>query len=87
MPFLKISDPAKRDAKVKEYLDLKKRVRDNFRRERIGEMEMQSDLTKFFKPITEHKKIQQGRLQKNLNLLKRVSRNYHKLLRFLHIHQ
>ena len=56
MSFLKISDPAKRDAKVKEYLDLKKRVRDNFRRERIGEMEMQSDLTKFFKPITETQK-------------------------------
>ena len=56
MSFLKISDPAKRDAKVKEYLDLKNRIRDNFRRERTGEMEMQSDLTKFFKLITETQK-------------------------------
>ena len=30
MSFLKISDPAKRDAVVKEYLDLKKNIRDNF---------------------------------------------------------
>ena len=41
---------------MKEYLDLKNKVRDNFRRERIGEIEMQSDLTKFFKPITETQK-------------------------------
>ena len=30
MSFLKISDPAKRDAIVKEFLELKKNIRDNF---------------------------------------------------------
>ena len=29
MSFLKISNPAKRDLMVKEYLDLKKKIRDN----------------------------------------------------------
>ena len=56
MSFLKIKDPAKRDAIVKEYLDLKKKIRSNLLSERTGEMEMQTDLSKFFKPITETQK-------------------------------
>ena len=56
MSFLKIKDPAKRDAIVKEYLDLKKNIRTNLLSERTGEMEMQTDLSKFFKPITEAQK-------------------------------
>ena len=56
MSFLKISDPTKRDAIVKEYLDLKKNIRNNLLSERTGEMEAQSELTKFFKPITETQK-------------------------------
>ena len=53
MSFLKIRDPSKRDETVKEFLDLKNRIKANFRQERIGEIEMQSDLSKFFKPVTE----------------------------------
>ena len=34
MSFLKISDPAKRDSIVKEYLDLKKNIRGNLLSER-----------------------------------------------------
>ena len=56
MSFLKISDPAKRDAIVKEYLDLKKNIRDNLLSERTGELELQTDLSKFYKPITETQK-------------------------------
>ena len=56
MSFLKISDPAKRDAMVKEYLDLKKNIRDNVLSERTGEMELQTDLSKFYRPITETQK-------------------------------
>ena len=56
MSFLKISDQTKRDAIVKEFLDLKNRIKDNFRKERTVEMEMQTDLSKFFKPITETQK-------------------------------
>ena len=56
MSFLKINDPLKRDAIVKEYLELKKKIRDNFLSERIGEQQLQTDLSKFYKPITETQK-------------------------------
>ena len=56
MSFLKISDPAKRDAIVKEYLELKKNIRDNLLRERTGELELQTDLSKFYRPITKTQK-------------------------------
>ena len=56
MSFLKISDPLKRDSIVKEYLELKKKIRDNLLSERIGEQQLQTDLSKFYKPITETQK-------------------------------
>ena len=56
MSFLKITDPLKRDAIVKEYLEIKKNIRNNFLSERIGESELQTSLSKFYKPITETQK-------------------------------
>ena len=56
MSFLKISDPLKRDAIVKEYLELKKKIRNNLLSERIGEQQLQTDLSKFYRPITETQK-------------------------------
>ena len=56
MSFLKTSDPLKRDSIVKEYLELKKKIRDNFLSERIGEQQLQTNLSKFYKPITETQK-------------------------------
>ena len=56
MSFLKISDPVKRDLIVKEYLELKKNIRDNLLSERTGEQQLQTDLSKFYKPITETQK-------------------------------
>ena len=56
MSFLKIGDPLKRDAIVKEYLELKKNIRNNLLSERIGEQQLQTDLSKFYKPITETQK-------------------------------
>ena len=56
MSFLKISNPLKRDAIVKEYLELKKNIRDNLLSERIGEQQLQTDLSKFYRPITETQK-------------------------------
>ena len=56
MSFLKISDPVKRDLIVKEYLELKKNIRDNFLSERTGEQQLQTDLSKFYRPITETQK-------------------------------
>ena len=56
MSFLKIDDPLKRDAIVKEYLELKKKIRSNLLSERIGESQLQTDLSKFYRPITETQK-------------------------------
>ena len=56
MSFLKISDPLKRDSIVKEYLELKKKIMSNFLSERIGEQQLQTDLSKFYRPITETQK-------------------------------
>ena len=56
MSFLKINDPLKRDAIVKEYLELKKKIRNNLLSERIGESELQTNLSKFYRPITETQK-------------------------------
>ena len=53
MSFLKISDPVKRYLIVKEFLELKKNIWDDMLSERTGEQELQTDLSKFFKPITE----------------------------------
>ena len=56
MSFLKIRDPVKRDQTVKEYLELKKNIRDNLLSERTGEQQLQTELTKFYRPITETQK-------------------------------
>ena len=56
MPFLKISDPAKRQLIVNEYFETKKNIRDNLLSERTGEQQLQTDLSKLFKPIIETQK-------------------------------
>ena len=56
MSFLKITDPTKRDQTVKEYLEFKKNIRNNLLSERAGEQQLQTKLTKFYRPITESQK-------------------------------
>ena len=56
MSFLKITDPTKRDQTVTEYLELKKNIPDNLLAERTGEQQLQTELTKFYRPITESQK-------------------------------
>ena len=56
MSFLKISDPVKKELIVKEYLETKKNIRDNLFSERTGEQQLQTDLSKFYRPITETQK-------------------------------
>ena len=70
MSFLKISDPLKRDAIVKEYLELKKNIRDNLLSERIGELQLQTDLSKFYKPITETQKATTREITEGLKPIK-----------------
>ena len=77
MSFLKISDPVKRDQTVKEFLELKKNIRDNLLRERTG-AHYKPNLQSFIGLLQKRKKLQRKRLPKDLSLLEKVSRNYHK---------
>ena len=70
MSFLKIKDPAKRDATVKEFLELKKNIRSNLLSEKVGEMEIEKDLSKLFKPITETQKEADREITEELKPIK-----------------
>ena len=70
MSFLKISDPVKRDQTVKEYLELKKNIRDNLLSERTGEQQLQTDLSKFYRPITETQKATAREITEGLKPIK-----------------
>ena len=56
MSFLKITNPKKRDAIVKEFLKTKHNIQDNYLTERLGDINVQREMTKMFKPITETQK-------------------------------
>ena len=72
MSFLKISDPAKRVLIVKVYLELKKNIRDNLLSERTREQELQTDLSKFYRPITETQKATAREITEELKPFKEV---------------
>ena len=68
--FLKISDPVKRDLIVKKFLETKKNIRDNLLSERTGVQQLQTDLLKFFKPITETQKATAREITEGLKPIK-----------------
>ena len=70
MSFLKISDPVKRDLIVKEYLETKKNIRYNLLSERTGEQQLQTDLSKFYRPITETQKATAREITEGLQPIK-----------------
>ena len=53
MSFLKISDPTKRDLIVNEFLKTKRSIRQNVLEEKLGDIGLQRELSKLYKPITE----------------------------------
>ena len=82
MLFSKISDPTKRDAMVKEYLDLKKNIQDNLLSERTGEQQLQTNLSKFFKPITETQKATAREITEELKPIKEGIENIPNIITF-----
>ena len=56
MSFIKVTDPRKREALIKDFIETRKRIKDNFIARKVGESEYQSRLTKLFKPVTETQK-------------------------------
>ena len=82
MSFLKISDPVKRDLIVKEYLELIKKIWDNLLSERAGEQQLQTDLSKFFKPITEMQKATTREITEGLRPIKEGIENLPQAITF-----
>ena len=82
MSFLKISDPVKRDLIVKEYLELKKNIRDNLLSERTGEQQLQTDLSKFYRPITETQKTTARDITEELKPIKEGIENLPQAITF-----
>ena len=82
MSFLRISDPVKRDLIVKKYLELKKNIRDNLLSERTGEQELQTDLSKFYRPITETQKATAREITEELKPIKEGIENLPKAIVF-----
>ena len=56
MSFIKVKDPRKREELIKEFIETRKRIKDNFIAKKVGEIEYQTGLTKLFKPVTETQK-------------------------------
>ena len=56
MSFIKIKDPRKREELIKDFIQTRKRIKDNFIARKVGESEYQTGLTKLFKPVTETQK-------------------------------
>ena len=56
MSFIKIKDPRKREELIKDLIETRKRIKDNFVARKVGEADYQTGLTKLFKPVTETQK-------------------------------
>ena len=56
MSFIKVKDPRKREELVRDFIETRKRIKDNFIARKVGETEYQTGLTKLFKPVTETQK-------------------------------
>ena len=56
MSFIKVKDPRKREELVRDFIETRKRIKDNFIARKVGEVEYQTGLTKLFKPVIETQK-------------------------------
>ena len=56
MSFIKIKDPRKREELIRDLIETRKRIKDNFIAHKVGEIEYQTGLTKLFKPVIETQK-------------------------------
>ena len=56
MSFIKVKDPRKREELIRDFIETRKRIKDNFIAKKVGEAEYQTGLTKLFKLVTETQK-------------------------------
>ena len=67
---------------LKEYLETKKNIRDNLLSERTGEQQLQADLSKFYKPITETQKATAREITEGLRPIKEGIENLPQAITF-----
>ena len=66
MSFIKVKDPRKREELIKDFIETRKRIKDNFIAKKVGEIEYQTGLTKLFKPVTETQKATAEKITQEL---------------------
>ena len=66
MSFIKVKDPRKREELIKDFIETRKRIKDNFIAKKVGEAEYQTGLTKLFKPVTETQKATTEKITQEL---------------------
>ena len=66
MSFIKVKDPRKREELIRDFIETRKRIKDNFIAKKVGEIEYQTGLTKLFKPITEAQKATAEKITQEL---------------------
>ena len=71
-----------RDLIVKEYLEIKKKIRDNLLSERTGEQQLQTDLAKFYRPITETQKATAREITEGLRPIREGLENLPQAIKF-----
>ena len=66
MSFIKVKDPRKREELIRDFIETRKRIKDNFIPKKVGEAEYQTGLTKLFKPVTETQKATAEKITQEL---------------------
>ena len=66
MSFIKVKDPRKREEFIRDFIETRKRIKDNFIAKKVGEAEYQTGLTKLFKPVTETQKATTEKITQEL---------------------
>ena len=66
MSFIKVKDPRKREELIRDFIETRKRIKDNFIAKKVGEAEYQTGLTKLFKPVTEAQKATAEKITQEL---------------------
>ena len=84
MSFLKITDPKKRDFIVYEFLKTRQNIQQNFLSERVGDLSIQYEFSKLFKPLTDmHKDLKEG-LVSELKPIREGMKNLKNFITFPH---
>ena len=82
MSFLKITDPKKIDFIVNEFLKTRQNIQQNFLSECLCDVNIQYELSNFFKPVTDMKKdIKEGLVSK-LKPIRKGMKNLPKTITF-----